>query len=234
MALALVIAHEVDSHGCLFTERLLERGYEVDTHIVCPTYFEANESVPFPPFKRYDLIMPMGSIRSLTDTDAISSWVHDELDLLGECHEAGTPMFGICFGGQLLATALGGTVERAPEGEFGWCSIDGDGNPAGLGPWMQWHHDRFFPPAEAEVLATSPRAHQMFRLGRTVGTQFHPEVNRTHVAGWLGSAADEYLAECGLDRHQLLADTGANEEGARKACFALVDWFLDEVAFPEN
>ncbi|MCP5029411.1 MAG: type 1 glutamine amidotransferase [Actinomycetia bacterium] len=231
---ALVIAHEIDGHGCLFTERLLERGFGVDTHIVCPTDIEADHSVPFPPVDGYDIVIPMGSIRSLTDVDSIGSWVNDELDLLRRCHEAGTPMFGVCFGGQLLATALGGSVEKAPEGEFGWCLIEGDDNPAGPGPWMQWHHDRFMLPPGAQLLASSAKANQMFRLGSTVGTQFHPEVNRTHVAGWLGSATDDYLVECGLDRHELLNDSEANEEAATKACSRLVDWFLDVVAFPEG
>ena len=34
------------------------------------------------------------------------------------------PVFGICFGGQSLAAALGGTVERAPVSEHGWMRID--------------------------------------------------------------------------------------------------------------
>ena len=212
---------------------LRKRGYAVDTHVITLDYAQADVAQPWPQnWRDYDLIVPMGSIRSLTDKASIANWVFDELELLRKAHESDTPMLGICFGGQLLSDALGGSVEKAPVGEFGWTRIEGAGNPVGPGPWMQWHHDRFTPPAEAELLAHTDEAAQLFRLGRTVGAQFHPEVNRTHIAGWLGSAVDDYLAECGIDRFALLAETEVQQAHNREQCFALVDWFLDEVAFP--
>ena len=46
------------------------------------------------------------------------------------------------------------------------------------------------------------------------------------------STDDAYLARYGIDRAQLLADTQANEAHNIEQCHALVDWFLDTVAFP--
>ena len=142
-------------------------------------------------------------------------------------------MLGICFGGQLLAEALGGRVEEAPVPELGWVAIEplaAQENPVGPGPWFQWHHDRFVPPAEADTLAESEHAIQLFRLGRSVGTQFHPEIDPDHLKVWLDACDDYYLASIGHTRQGLIDDMSANEERNTAQCHALVDWWLDEVA----
>ncbi len=228
----LVLAHEPDGPACQIAVRLKERGYEVDTHVITHDYNQPNDATPFPDIEPYDLIVPMGSIRSLTNKAEIDSWIHVELDLLRQAHEADTPILGVCFGGQLLADALGGSVESAPVTEIGWYELepaDGKDNPAGPGPWLEWHHDRFHAPPQAEVLAKTEHATQLFRIGRTVGTQFHPEVDVQHVAGFLSEASDEYLDTWGVDRDTMLADAQANEAANIKQCHAFVDWFLDEV-----
>jgi len=233
---ALVIAHEPDGPARQVEIRLLERGFDVDTHIVTHEYDKPNQATPWPNADEYDLVLPMGSVRSLTRKDEIDSWVHVELALLRDLHQAGTPMLGVCFGGQLLADALGGSVEVAPVTEIGWFDIqaaDGAENPAGSGPWKEWHHDRFTAPPEAQILAVNDNATQLFRLGTTVGTQFHPEVDVTHISAWLDACDDAYLAEHGTDRQQILAQVTEHEERNIQQCHAFVDWFLDEVAFPE-
>lgn len=224
---ALVIAHEPHGGVCLIGERLLERGYEVDTHLICPDEDRPDRFNPFPDPSGYDLVVPMGSIRTLTDTSDIDGWIHDELELVRAAHERGQPILGVCFGGQVIAAALGGRVELAPRPEIGWFPVDGADNPVGTGPWMQWHHDRFVPPPGAEILATSDVAVQLFRIGTTVGTQFHPEVDPGHVTAWLDGAPPEYLAEFGIEPESLLAETVERADANRAQCGALVDWWLD-------
>ena len=97
---------------------------------------------------------------------------------------------------------------------------------------MEWHHDCFTPPPEAEILARTDSAVQLFTLGRMVGTQFHPEVDVKHVSDWLKGADDAYLDEYGQDRAEIIADMTANETRNTAQCHRLVDWFLDEIAFP--
>lgn len=232
---ALVIAHEVDGPGGQVTQALERRGFSVDTHVVTPDMDQPNVAQPFPDWSTYDLVVPMGSIRSLTQKDEISSWIHEELALIRSAAERGQPVLGVCFGGQLIAEAMGGSVEVSPETELGWYEIeavDGKANPVGPGPWMEWHHDRFAAPPKADVLAKSPVGPQLFTIGRMAGTQFHPEVDVAHIEGWLGVADDEYLATYGRDRHQILADIHEHEAQSIEGCQRLVDWFLDDIAFP--
>ena len=234
---ALVLAHEPEGTSALVGERLSQRGLDVHEHVVTEDLDRPNEAAPFPDLADYDVLVPMGSVRSLTNTAEIDQWIFEEIAMVRAAHARGVPMLGVCFGGQLLAAALGGVVEQAPVTEIGWYEIrepdgsrNGARNPLGPGPWFQWHHDRFTPPPEAEVLAVNDNAVQLFRLGRCVGTQFHPEVTCAHLEGFLSEAGDEYLAEHGLSPEALLEDLRRHEARNARQCAALVDWFLDEVA----
>lgn len=232
---ALVIAHEPDGPAGHVGRRLRQRGLAVDTFVVTPGADVPNHPVVWPDATTYDLVVPMGSVRSLTRKHEIGAWIHDELTLLRDLHRADTALLGICFGGQLLAEALGGTVEPSPNTEIGWFEIEAPGgqvNPAGPGPWKQWHHDRFTPPPGATVLAVNANAVQLFRIGRTVATQFHPEVDVAHVGEWLRACDDDYLLSHGVDRDTIAADMIEHEDRNIAQCHAFVDWFLDEVAFP--
>ncbi len=94
---------------------------------------------------------------------------------------------------------------------------------------MEWHHDRFSLPPGAELLAENDVAPQLFRAGRSVGTQFHPEITVEMVKTWLAGCDDEYLAEHEVDGPSLLAETTANQPASAAACHRFVDWFLDDV-----
>lgn len=234
---ALVIAHEADGPGGQVAVRLAERGYEVTTHAVTEDLSAPNNPAPFPAFADFDVVCLMGSIRSLTRKPEIDKWVHAELELLRAAYASDQPVLGICFGGQLIAEALGGAVELSPVTEIGWHKIEavnGQINPAGPGPWMQWHHDRIIAPPGATVLAQTETATQLFTIGKMVATQFHPEVDVAHIDRWLSTADDEYLAEYGQDRHEILAEVTRHEARNIEQCNKFVDWFLDDIAFPES
>ncbi|MGF1748491.1 type 1 glutamine amidotransferase [Vibrio cionasavignyae] len=43
-------------------------------------------------------------------------WIHDLMDWIRACEARRKPLVGICFGHQVIARALGGTVEKSPKG----------------------------------------------------------------------------------------------------------------------
>lgn len=229
---ALVIQHDhVSPHGPV-GERLEQRGYEVVEHEVvsADSYHAPGVVTDFPDVTTFDLVVPMGAPWASYD-DMIATWVEPELDLLREADRAGVPVLGICFGGQLLALAHGGTVARARQPEFGWVTVDSDDE--GLvprGPWFQWHHDGWTLPADAREVARNAAASQAFVLRRNLAVQFHPELTASMLQGWLGNGGAEALRSEGHDPEAIHAATVLEEPEAVVRAHALVDAFLDRVA----
>ncbi|HJW67597.1 MAG TPA: glutamine-hydrolyzing GMP synthase, partial [Gaiellaceae bacterium] len=99
------------------------------------------------------------------------------------------PTLGICYGMQLMAQELGGSVERTGVSEFGKTDVRVDGESAlftGLPEeqtgWMSHRDSVAAPPSGARVTAGSPAAPiAAFEdpERRLYGVQFHPEVVHT-------------------------------------------------------
>ena len=99
-----------------------------------------------------------------------------EAALVRHCVQRGTPLFGICFGAQLLSRALGGDVTRQPAPHIAWETPRTEIEEL-QGPWVVLHNDAFTVPPGAEILAEADHAPIAFRIGRAWGVQFHPEVD---------------------------------------------------------
>ncbi len=137
----------------------------------------------------YGLLVVMGSVESVTDASV--PWIAPERALVAGAVAAGVPVLGICFGGQLLAQVLGGSVHRGTATEIGWTTVSTvDPDRVGPGPWLNWHDDVITCPPGAEVLATSPLALQAFVRGVHTGVQFHPEATAGVVDRWVDEARD--------------------------------------------
>jgi len=159
-------------------ERFAHHGFEVDTHlVVAETDFTApNIATVFPDATDYDVLVPLGAPWGAWDDDCIGNWLLPEIDWLRDAVDRGMPVLGICFGGQLVARAMGGSVAPAPRAEIGWTSIWSD-QPSlvGAGPWFQFHYDRWVvaPAPRAEIGWTSIWSDQPSLVGAGPWFQFH-------------------------------------------------------------
>ncbi|MEV7885784.1 type 1 glutamine amidotransferase [Streptomyces sp. NPDC002817] len=230
---ALVVRHEHLTEPGEVGARLTERGYDLTVLTVVPESRHHAPDVPFdfPDADDWDLIVSLGAPWSVYDEDAIGSWIGGELALLRKAHHLGVPVLGICFGAQALTTALGGSVEASPRSEIGWVEVETD-DPSlvGRGPWFQWHHDRCLLPPGAVEVARNPVCAQAFRVGRSLGVQFHPEITTGTVRGWLDNGGAEQCVRHGRDPEELLARSRVLEPAARAGARRLVDGFLARVA----
>lgn len=214
-------------------ERFAHHGFEVDTHlVVAETDFTApNIVTAFPDATDYDVLVPLGAPWGAWDDDCIGNWLLPEIDWLRDAVDRGMPVLGICFGGQLVARAMGGSVAPAPRAEIGWTSIWSD-QPSlvGAGPWFQFHYDRWVVPPGAVEVARTPAASQAFTIERTLAVQFHPELDAEGLQGWLDWGGASQVVEAGMDPQVMIGETVATAAIARDRTYALVDAFLTDVA----
>lgn len=107
-----------------------------------------------------------------------------------ELFSLGIPVLGICYGAQLIAHLLGGTVETAPTSEYGRTEVDITGRDsllfAGIPEknicWMSHTDYISVPPAGFSVTARTPVcpiAAMEHAAERLYAVQFHPEVMHT-------------------------------------------------------
>lgn len=217
---ALVLQHEKDAPGGHVTTWLEARGADQD---VC---FISSDGRGVNP-RDYDLVVSLGSVASAYD-DTLP-WVAREADLLRDAAERDVPVLGICFGSQILARALGGRATPSEHPEVGWVPVRSDDPElVAEGPWFQWHHDKFSPPAEARLLAENSAGPQAFVLGRSLGVQFHPEVTIPIVDDWVALGM-ETLTRRGIDPEGLMAQTRSIDDENRSRAWRLFDAFLARV-----
>jgi GMP synthase (glutamine-hydrolysing) len=189
----LSIVHGPNARSALFGEVVREAGHEL---------VERSFAFGEPPSEpeRYDAVMVFGGTMNVHEIDG-HPWLTREQRALSRVLEAGVPVFGVCLGGQLLASVAGARVSRAPVPEIGWYEVelapDAANDPifAALPERFtacQWHSYQFDLPEGATLLARSPVSLQAYRIGETAwGTQFHSEVTRDIFAGWIDNYAND-------------------------------------------
>ena len=213
---ALVVRHEPIIAAGHVGERARQRGFaltEVDTD------FPAGVDSA-------DLVIVLGSVQSVYDPDV--AWVPAELRLLTRAVERDVPVLGICFGAQILAKALGGTVSSAETPEFGWYTIESD-RPVLVeeGLWLESHRDAFTVPPGAVEIARSPAGPQAYTVGPHMGVQFHPEVTVATLGVWADGWRRHHrdlLTDAEIDR--ILAEARACAGSYRLRAHRLFDAFL--------
>jgi GMP synthase-like glutamine amidotransferase len=229
----LFIYNDPTAPEALLGDVFTEQGFDIDSVEAVPADLVDHPAVDtvFPDPTGYDVIVPLGSRWSVYDEALRRAWVGSQMQMVRDATAAGVGVLGVCFGGQLVAQALGGSVARSPAPELGWYEIESakeDFLPSG--PWFEWHSDRFTPPPGATEIARTARASQAFVLGSALGLQFHPEVDNALLERWLGADSGGDIASLGVDVAELRVRTAAEQDAAIKRLRALVAGFLQNVA----
>lgn len=167
---------------------------------------------PVPARVPYAGIFVTGSPAMVTDRE---HWSETTAGWLREQITAGVPTLGICYGHQLIAHALGGTVGNNPAGrEIGTVEISrtsdcDDPLMAGLPGRFPAHASHLQSvlhlPEGAKALARSDlEAHQVVRYAPLCwGFQFHPEFS-THITRTYIKARAARILEEGGDLDKML------------------------------
>ncbi|HEV2087421.1 MAG TPA: type 1 glutamine amidotransferase, partial [Cryptosporangiaceae bacterium] len=189
----LVVENDPADGVCRLGDWLDEAGAELE--IVRPY---AGDPLPSAPQGHAGLVVLGGDQAAYDDADGAPSapWFPALKSLLRGAVAGAMPTLGVCLGGQLLAEATGGRVERGTHPEVGASLVArrdaavGDPLFAGV-PFTpdvyQWHRDEIvqLPPGAVLLAASVQVPHQAFRLGdRAWGLQFHVECDLAMLASW--------------------------------------------------
>jgi GMP synthase (glutamine-hydrolysing) len=233
----LVLQHIACEPPAAFEDELRSRGLDL-------VRVELDEGEPPPDWRGFPAIVVMGGPMGAYD-EADHPWLVDEKRLLREAVEADVPVWGVCLGAQLLASALGARVYRGERPEVGLLPVGltpaaaedpvfGDA-PSSF-PTLQWHGDSFDLPDGATLLASSPAyRHQAFRVGRSYGLQFHLEVTPELATEWgevpaYAESLEATLGPGALER--LLASVEGNADTTLPLARSLFGRWLEAAASP--
>jgi GMP synthase (glutamine-hydrolysing) len=161
---------------------------------------------------RAPLLVVMGGPMGVYDADRFP-FLHAELDVLRARLAADRPSIGLCLGAQMLAAAAGATVFRGARGKtIGVEPITRVGaseDPVLRGlpetfDAVHWHGDTFEPIPGRPLFRGERYPAQGYRVGRSVGIQFHVELGPEGFRDWVVGSREE-LRLAGRDPDALLA-----------------------------
>ncbi len=159
------------------------------------TTVEPHEDQRLPGYRQFSAVIISGSNAMITDNDA---WMKRAEKWIREAVASGIPFLGICFGHQLLASALGGMVADNPNGiEVGSVDIHLQSHSATdalfadmpeIIPSHVSHRQSVLkiPPGAVHLASSAMESNHAFRFGAKVwGLQFHPEFSAEIAQGYL-------------------------------------------------
>ena len=161
---------------------------------------------------RAPLLVVLGGPMGVYDADRFP-FLEVELDVLRARLAADRPCIGLCLGSQLLAAAAGSAVFRGARGmSIGVGPITRTGLDDPLlreipetFDAVHWHGDTFEPVPGRPLFRGEAYPAQGYRVGRSVGIQFHAELGPEGFRDWVESSAED-LRRTGRDPEALLAE----------------------------
>lgn len=184
---------------------------------------DVRTDAPLPDPRDADGFLVTGSSASVTDR---APWMLRTEALLRAIVDAKTPLFGICFGHQMIAEALGGKVAKNPRGrEIGTVEVrvlphaPRDPMFVGLGDRFLANHTHVdsvvrLPPGARLLAETDLEPHAAYAIGdRVKCVQFHPEIDGDAMRGYVEGRA-HLIAKEGGDPAPILAGVRDTPDGA--------------------
>ena len=230
----LVVVHDIDDHLNEMANPIAEAGILMDTWDVL------NDSVGKPDLdnlEQYSGIISMGAHAGVLEEDK-HAWMSHERKIMKWALDTETPLLGLCFGSQLLASAAGGRIYKAETGEFAWTKVDmlpaaaNDPVIGTLGETVdafQFHYDNIELPKNAVLLGESNGTIEAFRVGSSAwATQFHPEVGLSQQLAWLSTYRGAFISE-GIDINEQIAKSHELAASYRKQAWDLSEAFAKQV-----
>lgn len=223
---AVLVTHEAcgaDDTGEV-RRSLADRGFTVTHHSVFPQGEVRDPDLALPDPATADLVVVFGSFAHAWEREH-RDWVAAEVGWVRRVVELDVPCVGICFGGQLLASAWGGRVEPGDGYEIGMLTFPTQPDcPVPGGPWFSWHSDRVVLPPDVTVWSRSDFGPQIFTRGRAIGVQFHPEINHALVDSWIRAEEGPLDRVHGARRLREAVDAGI--EASQANLSTLLDWVI--------
>ena len=182
------------------------------------TILEAWRDPVWPSIGDLSGVVVMGGTMNVDQLDDYP-FLKSSRDLMAEAIDSGVPTLGVCLGSQMMARVLGADVVRADPRNalFSQLELTEEGRrdplvmPFAETEVLQFHEDTFRAPEGATQLAVSGSSGlaQAFRFGtRAYAIQFHFEVDRGIVRGWLDNIGRQALLdEWGVDEGEFLRAT---------------------------
>lgn len=114
-----------------------------------------------------------------------TEWMLAEIDLLRQARDAGRPIFGICFGHQLMADAFGGQTQKAVQGwGVGAQHYENEDEGPNSGASFIFHQDQVVDlPDEARCIGGSGHCKNgvLAYAFPALSVQYHPEFSRDYI-----------------------------------------------------
>lgn len=224
---ALIIQHDPTIHLGNLEPVLIERGYDIQILDARTADFRTLTLQP-------DLLVVLGNDSGVYEREALPYIAAEEAWIASRL-AAEKPTLGVCFGAQIMASALGERVYKGDSTQIGFREVvptaAGVKSPvrhfAGV-PVMEWHGDTFDLPAGATLLAESADyANEAFALGSWgLAVQFHPETTEEMHEEWL-AIGRESVVNLGIDPDALAAERDAHSAAMGVASQAMLNEFLD-------
>jgi GMP synthase-like glutamine amidotransferase len=200
-------------------------------HRLTHTRMDLDQRLPQP--EEIDWLVVMGGPMNVDEHDRYP-WLIREKEFLAKVIDRGLPVLGVCLGGQLIASVLGGQITKNGQKEIGWFPVtfaaEAAASPlfsefARLVTAFHWHGDTFsIPPGAVRLAGSEGCDNQAFQYGRhVVAMQFHWDYSSASVQTMIQHCGDELIAAPGIQQPVEMLACPERFEEIRALLYQLLD-----------